>query len=66
MCSDLEAAKRNRRMVKLKQNIMGYMFIEALVKSWPRNKPLPEWLYGTLPLVGKNEERELFGFHEVK
>lgn len=66
LCDDYVAAKRNRRMVGLKQNISGYLFIEALVKSWPRNKPLPEWLWGTLPIVGKHEARELYGFHEVE
>ena len=65
MCSDYLSAKRNRRMVKLKQNIEGYVFIEALVRSWPRNKRLPDALYGTLPSVGKHEARELHGFHEV-
>ena len=63
MCIDLEAAKRNRKMVTEKRNIIGYQFIEALVKAWPRNKPLPEQLYGSLPSVGKHEK--LYGFHEV-
>ena len=53
-------------MVSLKENISGYLFIEALVRSWPRGKPLPEELYGTLPTVGKHEARELYGFHEVE
>ncbi len=62
-CDDFPAAARNRRMVRLKQNIDGYLFIEALVRSWPLNKPLPEQYYGYLPIVGKQEE--LYGFHEV-
>jgi len=66
LCSDYEKAKRNRRMVKLKQNISAYLYIESLVKGWPRNKPLPSYLLGTLPHIGKKEERELRGFHEVK
>lgn len=64
LCDDYSRAKANRRMVRLKQNISGYLFIEALVRNWPRKKPLPEWLWGTLPSVDKNEK--LDGFHEVK
>ena len=65
LCSDYKAAARNRRMVRLKQNIEGYLFIEQLVRNWPRNKRLPDALLGTLPSVGKHEARELNGFHEV-
>ncbi len=64
LCSDYKAAADNRKMVRLKQNIEGYLFIEALVRGWPRKKPLPERLFGYVPLVGKNEN--LYGFHEVK
>ena len=66
MCTNLSAAARNRRMVAENKNIIGYLFAEALVKSWPHNKLLPEYLLGTLPIVGKNEQRELHGFHEVE
>jgi len=66
MCSDYQAAKRNRRMVKLKLNISEYVRIENLVKGWPKNKRLPDQLLGNLPTVGKHEARELYGFHEVK
>ncbi len=66
MCENYKRATENRRMVKLKQNISGYLFIEALVRGWPHNKPLPEWLWGRLPTVGKYEARELNGFHEVE
>ena len=66
LCSDYKAAARNRRMVRLKQNIEGYLFIEALVRSWPRKKPLPEWLYGHIPSVSKTEVRGLYGFHEIE
>ncbi len=65
LCEDYSRAKANRRMVRLKQNISGYLFIESLVKSWPKSKPLPEWLYGHIPSVSKTEARELYGFHEV-
>ena len=65
LCEDYKAAAHNRRMVRLKRNIEGYLFIEALVRSWPRSKPLPEELWGTLPSIGKHEARELNGFHEV-
>lgn len=65
-CKDYSRAKTNRRMVRLKQNISGYVQIEALVRGWPRSKPLPEWLWGHIPSVGKTESRELYGFHEVK
>jgi len=63
LCPDLEAAKRNRRMVKLKQNIEGYLFIEQMVRNWPRGKPLPEQLIGYVPTLGKHES--MYGFHEV-
>ena len=63
MCSNYKRAAENRRMVRLKQNILGYLFIEALLRSWPRKKPLPEWLWGSLPSVSKHER--LYGFHEV-
>jgi hypothetical protein len=53
-------------MVKLKQNISGYLFIEALIRGWPHKKPLPEWLYGYIPSVSGTEAKELYGFHEVK
>ena len=66
MCSDYIRAKENRRMVRLKRNIEGYLFAEALIRSWPKRKPLPEWLHGKLPSVGKKEARELHGFHEVE
>lgn len=64
MCIDLKAAARNRKMVAEKRNIIGYQYIEAMVRAWPRNKPLPEQLYGILPVVGKGEN--LYGFHEVE
>jgi hypothetical protein len=66
MCLDYSAAKRNRRMVKLKENISGYLYIEALIRGWPKKKPLPEWLFGHVPSISKTESRELYGFHEVK
>ena len=66
LCSDYKAAARNRRMIKLKQNIEGYLFIEALVRNWPRKKPLPEWLYGHIPSVSKTEAKNLYGFHKVE
>ena len=66
MCDDYKSAARNRKMVRLKHNIEGYLFIEALVQSWPYRKLLPENLYGYLPSVGKQEARELDGFHEVR
>ena len=65
MCLDYVAAARNRRMVRLKQNIEGYLFIEDKVRNWPRGKRLPDALLGTLPSIGKHEARELNGFHEV-
>ena len=66
-CNDFVAAARNRRMVRLKLNIDAYLWIEAVVKSWPRSKPLPEQFYGELPLVGKSESRTLreYGIYEV-
>jgi len=64
MCNDLESAARNRQMIKLKQNIEGYLFIEAMVKRWPRNKRLPEQFYGEIPIISNKEN--LYGFHEVE
>lgn len=66
MCDDYEKAAQNRVRVWLKQNIEGYLFIENLVRNWPHKKPLPEYLCGHLPVVGKHEGGELWGFHEVE
>jgi len=67
LCTDYERAGDNREMVRLKQNIDGYLFIEQLVRSWPRNKLLPERLLGNLPSLSKHETRNLYsyGLHEV-
>ena len=65
LCDNYIRARDNRQMVRLKQNIEGYLYIEQLVRSWPRNKRLPDKLLGTLPSIGKHEARELNGFHEV-
>ena len=63
MCLDYKAAARNRRMVRLKQNIEGYLYIEQLVRNWPRGKPLPEQLIGRIPSLGQHEMP--YGMHEV-
>jgi hypothetical protein len=65
MCSDYSRASENRRMVKLKLNIEGYLFTESLVRNWPHKKPLPEWLWGKVPSIHKNESRQLYGFHKL-
>lgn len=67
LCDDYVRASGNRTMVGLKQNIEGYLYIEQLVRSWPRNKLLPERLLGNLPTLGNNESRNLYnyGMHEV-
>ena len=81
MCPDYQEAKQNRRMVKLRLNVEGYVFIENLVREWDIKKPLPNVvhkegkmyvsytegtsLYGHVPSVSKAESRELYGFHEV-
>ena len=68
MCIDLEAAARNRKMVSEKKNIIGYQFMEAFIKAWPRNKPLPEWFsYGRLPTIDKSERGNLNsqGIYEI-
>lgn len=64
MCSDYGRAAENRRMVRLKQNVDGYIYIETLVKNWPYKMPLPAWLYHELPRAGKGER--LYGFHKVR
>ncbi len=66
-CSDFKKARDNRRMVRLKQNIEGYLWIEAIVGNWPHKKPLPEWLCGSIPTVGTHEERDMheYGIYEL-
>ena len=61
-CEDFEAAFRNRKMISNKENITGYLLIEAIVKSWPHGEFLPTWMYGRLPIVGKEEARELYKY----
>ena len=63
LCSDYKRAADNRDMVRLKQNIEGYLYIEQMVRDWPRGKPLPEQLIGRIPTLGKHES--MFGMHEV-
>ena len=63
LCPDFRRAADNRDMVRLKQNIEGYLFIENMVRNWPRSKPLPERLIGRVPTLGKHES--MFGMHEV-
>jgi len=63
LCPDYKRASDNRDMVKLKQNIKGYLEIENMVRNWPRNKPLPEQLIGRVPTLGKHES--MYGMHEV-
>ena len=68
MCSDYENAARNREMVRLKQNVEAYIWIEAVVKSYPHRKRLPSWIpQGDIPVVDKSEIRELrkYGIHEI-
>jgi len=62
LCDNYKRAAKNRRMVKLKQNISEYVRIEAIVKSTPKNKRLPDQFYGQIPLASKNEN--LYSFHE--
>lgn len=67
-CDDFGRAARNRKMVANKENIIGYLWVEAVVKSHPHGKPLPEWVpQGSLPIVGKHEIRnfERYGFHII-
>ena len=63
LCPDFKKASDNRDMVRLKQNIEGYLYIENMVRNWPRNKPLPEQLMGRVPTLGKHES--MYGMHEV-
>ena len=67
MCVNLEAAARNRKMIAEKRNIIGYQFIEAFVKAWPRNKLLPEWMIGKLPMIDKSERGNMksYGIYEI-
>ncbi len=67
MCVDLEAAARNRKMVAEKRNIFGYQYIEAVVKAWPRNKPLPAWIpMGKLPVINKSERINDYGIYIIE
>jgi hypothetical protein len=63
LCPDFRRAADNRQMVRLKQNIKGYLEIEEKVRNWPRNKPLPEQLIGRVTTLGKHEN--MYGMHEV-
>ena len=63
LCDNFKRATDNRQMVRLKQNIEGYLFIEQLVRNWPRGKPLPEQLIGCVPTLGKHES--MYGMYEV-
>lgn len=65
LCENYSKAKRNRKMVRLKQNIEGYIFMEEFLKRWPHRKKLPEWMYGEVPNIGKHEAKELhkYGIH---
>ena len=68
MCTDLDAAARNREMVDEKRNIIGYQFIESVIRAWPRNKPLPEWItMGNLPSIDKSERDNMksYGIYEI-
>ncbi len=56
MCLDYKRADINRRMVYLKQNISGYLEVEAFLKAHPRQNPLPSWIpQGNLIIVSKRE-----------
>jgi hypothetical protein len=63
LCENYKRAKVNRKMVQLKQNIEAYLYIEQMVRNWPRSKPLPEGLIGRVATLGKHEN--MFGLHEV-
>jgi hypothetical protein len=67
LCMDYERAATNRDMVRLKQNITGYLEIEQMARNWPRKKLLPEQLLGHLPSISDHESRTLgeYGIHEV-
>ncbi len=67
LCMNYKRAADNRDMVRLKQNIVGYLEVEQTVRNWPSKKPLPDRLYGRLPSIGNHESRELheYGMHEL-
>ena len=67
-CNDFERAARNRKMIANKENILGYLWIEAIVRAWPRNKLLPGWLStGEFPTVNKHERNSLnqYGIYAI-
>ena len=62
---DYERAAQNREMVKHNRYSTGYEEVAAILKSWPRKRPLPYWVpQGELPQIGKHEE--LYGMHEIE
>ena len=70
-CDDFGNAARNRERVRKGENTAAYQISEAVVKAWPRNKPLPLWIpQGDLPQIGKSREelQELsdFGYHIIE
>ena len=68
LCMDYKAATVNRRMVRLKLNIEGYLFIETFVRNCPKNRHLPDRFYGSLPSIGNIKGKALhqFGFHDTR
>ena len=65
MCTDLEAAKQNRE--RQYKNLNWWLWYEAFVKAYPRNKLLPEWMIGELPIIDKSERGNMnqYGLYEI-
>ena len=61
-CDDLERAEQNRRMVANKDNVAGYLQIEAAVGRTPLGQALPKWIpIGVVHTVAKELWSELRG-----
>ena len=65
MCADLGAAKRNRE--RQHKNLNWWLWYEAFIKTYPRNKLLPGWAVGELPTIDKSERGNMrqYNIYEI-
>lgn len=63
-CPDFEQAARNRKIIKNKDYITGYLQAEVSVTKTPLGQALATWIpTGELPTIAKEVWRELSGVH---
>lgn len=67
-CSDFGAARKSRERQKDKHYLIWWYWYEAFIKSYPRNRLLPEWAIGKLPSVDKSERENIWrhGIYEIE